>query len=243
MATHYAENGSNASQYYFDASSNSTSQVQKSTQDRTYASPITTTTTVGSSEFSPYPVGVSGARPQQQQFQSDRNSYNEDNSYQLPQQHQSVAGFNKTVSQQQYQSSPSSVPQVRATVRSVTSQEQQKQQQHGSSVQYQQQPQPQQRQQQAYVNYEQQGLPQSSQISPQQNQYQYDPRQQSGQPTGVSGYYQASGSTQHPQHEFDQRTESPARSRDQHVQVFIHVFFCTNLSCNAKHIFYMRDKC
>jgi hypothetical protein len=223
MATHYIENGSSGNQYYFDANSSSTSQAQRSTEDRTYTSPITTITSVGSSEYSPYPAGVSGARSQYQQSRSDRNTYNEDDSYQLPQQHQSVAGFSKTASQQQYQSSPSSVPQVRATVRSVSSQEQQQQQQYGSSGQYQQQPQ--QRQQQAYVHYEQQGSPQPSQISPKQHQYQYDPRQQSGQSTDVSGYYQTQGSAQHPQHEFDQRTDSPSRSRDQHAQVFVHVFF------------------
>jgi hypothetical protein len=198
MATHYIENGSSGNQYYFDANSNSTSQTQKSAQDRTYASPISTTTSVGSSEFSPYPTGVAGVRSQHQQIRSERNTYHEDDSYQLPQQHQSVAGFSKTVSQQQYQAAPSSAPQVRATVRSVTSQEQQQQQQ------------------QAYVNYEQQTSSQPSQISPQQHQY--DTRQQAGQPISPSGYYQAPGPAQYLPHELDQRTESPSRSRDPHAQ-------------------------
>jgi hypothetical protein len=182
MATHHIENGSSGNQYYFDANSNTTSQAQRSTQDRTYSSPVTTTT-VGSSEFSPYAAGVQGVRFQQQQTRSDRNTYNEGESHQLPQQHQSVAGFNKSVSQQQYQSSSSPVPQVKATVRSVNSQEQQ----YAASTQHQQQPQrpP---QQQTYANYEQQGSPQPTQILPQQ-QYQNDPRQQPGQPTGVPSYY------------------------------------------------------
>jgi hypothetical protein len=227
MATHYIENGSSGNQYYFDANSSSTSQTQKTAQDRTYASPISTTTSVGSSEFSPYPTGVAGVRSQHQQIRSERNTYHEDDSYQLPQQHQSVAGFSKTVSQQQYQASPSSAPQVRATVRSVTSQEQQQQQQ--------------QQQQQAYVNYEQQASSQPSQISPQQQQYQYDTRQQAGQPISPSSYYQAPGPAQYLPHELDQRTESPSRSRDQHAQVFIYVFFYSNRSCNPKYIMYLRS--
>jgi mediator of RNA polymerase II transcription subunit 25 len=240
MATNYIENGSSGNQYYFDAINNSTSQAQKPTQDRSYASPIPITTSVGPSEFTAYPAGVSGVRSPNQQIRSDQSTYNQNDSYQLPQQHQSVAGFNKTVSQQQYQSSPSSAPQVRATVRSVSSQEQQQQQQqqqYTPSVQHQQQQQPQQRQQQAHINYQQQGSPQPSQISPQQNQYQYDSRQQTGQPTGVSGYYQTPGPAQYPPHELDQRTENPSRSREQHAQVFVHVFFHTTLSCNSKCIY------
>jgi hypothetical protein len=205
MATNYIENGSSGNQYYFDAINNSTSQVQKPTQDRSYASPIPITTSVGPSEFTAYPAGVSGVRSPNQQIRSDQSTYNENDSYQLPQQHQSVAGFSKTVSQQQYQAAPSSAPQVRATVRSVTSQEQQQQQQ------------------QAYVNYEQQTSSQPSQISPQQHQY--DTRQQAGQPISPSGYYQAPGPAQYLPHELDQRTESPSRSRDPHAQVFIYVFF------------------
>jgi hypothetical protein len=235
MATHHIENGGSGNQYYFDANSNVTSQGQRPTQDRAYASPVANITSVSSSEFTAYPAGVSGARPQYQQVESGRNTYNEDDSYQLPQQHQSVAGFSKTASQQPYQSSPSSAPQVRATVRAVHSQEQQ----HASSGQYQQQQhqQPHQRPQQAYPNIEHQSSPQPSQISPQQQQYQYDSRQQSGQQTGVSGYYQSPGSAQYPHHELDQRTESPSRSRDQHGQVFVYAFFHRNRSCNVKYIY------
>jgi hypothetical protein len=228
MATHYIENGSAANQYYFDAANNANPQAQRPAQDRAYASPITTTTTTaGPSEFSPISTNVSGARPQIQQIRSERNTYNEDDSYQLPQQHQSVAGFNKSVTQQQYPSSPSPVPQVRATVRSVHSQEQQ----HASSVQYQHQQQPQQRQhqQQGFVNYEQQGSQQPSQVSPQQHQYQYDPRQQQhhqqGQSTVGSAFYQTPGSAQYGHHDLEQRTESPSRGRDQHAQVCTHFFF------------------
>jgi len=233
MATHYIENASSGNQYHFDASSNTTSQAQRSTQDRTYASPVAITTTVGPSEFSLNPAGVPGVRPQQQQQQvrSDRNTYNENDLHHLPQQHQSVAGFNKSVSQQQYQSSPSPVPQVRATVRSVSSQEQQ----FASSAQYQQQQQ-QQRPQQAYINYERQSSPQSPLISPPHHQYQYDSRPQAGQPTGASGYYQTPGSIQHPHPELAQRTESPSRGREQHVQVFIHFLFKINRSCNVNYI-------
>ncbi len=215
MATHYIENGNSGSQYYFDSNSNSTS------QDRAYTAPVTATASVVPSEYSPYAAGVSGARSQHQQMRSEQNAYDENDPYQLPQQqHQSVAGFNKPVSQQQYQSSPSSTPQVRATVRSVNSQEQQ----YASSAQQPQQ-QPTQQRQQVYVHYDQQSSPQSS---PQQQQYQYDPRQQSGQQPGGSAYYQAPGSAQYSHHEVDQRTESPSRSRDQHVQVFMDASFLIN---------------
>lgn len=199
MASHYIENGNSGNQYYFDANAGSVSPGQRSGQDRVYASPGATVTSVGSTEFSPYPAGVSAARSQQQQqyVQSDRKTYNEDNSYQVPQQHQSVAGFSKTTSQQPYQSSASPAPQVRATVRSVTSQEQQ-----------------QQRPQQSFANYDQQ-------TSPQQQQYQYDSRQQSGQNTANSGYYQPPSVAQYPQQEVDQRTESPTRNRDQYGQVLV----------------------
>jgi hypothetical protein len=219
MATHYIENGSSGNQYYFDDGNNAPSQAQRPTQDRAFTSPISITTTAGPPEYSSYPAGVSSVRPQPQQIRSDRNTYIEDDSHQLPQQHQSVAGFNKSTIQQQYPTSPSPVPQVRATVRAVHSQEQQ----HASSVQHQHQQQqsPHQRQQQGFVNYEQPGSQQPSQISPQHHQYQYDPRQQQGQPTGVSGYYQTPGSAApYGHHELDQqRTESPSRGRDQHVQV------------------------
>lgn len=193
MSTHYIEN-ENSNQYYFDAGN---------------ASPATVTTSIGSSEYSPYPAGVSGARTQYQQVRSERTTYNDNDSYQLPQQHQSVAGFNKTTSQQQYQSSQSSAPQVKATVRTVNSQEQQ----------YYQQPQ-QQQQQQSYTSYEQQNSPQQH-----QQQYQYDSRQQSGQVSQSPGYYQSPNTSQYSQYEVHQRTESPSRGRDQHTQVFRNLYF------------------
>ena len=232
MATHHIENGGGGNQYYFDANSNVPSQGQRPTQDRAYPSPVANITSVSSSEYTAYPAGVSGIRSQ---VQPERNTYNQDDPYQLPQQHQSVAGFNKTVSQQQYQSSPPSVPQVRATVRTVNSQEQQ----YASSGQYQQQQQYQ-RPQQAYPSYEQQVPPPQSQISPQQ-QHQYDPHQQQpGQQTGGSGHYQSPGSAQYPHQELDQRTESPSRGRDQHGQVFVYGFFHTNRICNVKYIHVQR---
>ena len=237
MATHHIENGGSGNQYYFDANSGAPSQGQGLAQNRAYPVPVANITSVSSSEYTAYPAGVSGARSQHQQVQPERNAYNQDDAYQLPQQHQSVAGFSKTVSQQQYQSSPSSAPQVRATVRTVNSQEQQ----YASSGQYQQQqqqPQQHQRSQQAYPNYEQQQQvsPQQSQVSPQQQQqqqqqYQYDPRQQ----TGGSGYYQSPGSAQYSHQQLDQRTESPS-----HGQVFIYGSFHTNRNCNVKYIHVQR---
>ena len=209
MATHHIENGSSGNQYYFDANNaSSVSPGQRSGQDRVYA---TSGTTAISTEYSPYAAGVSGVRSQQQHIQSDRNLYHEDNSSQLPQQHQSVAGFSKTTSQQQYQSSSSPVPQVRATVRAVTSQDQQ---------QYQQRP------QQSHSNYDQQASSQPSYVSSQQpqqqQQYQYDSRQQH---TNVPGYYQSPGSAQYSNQNVDQRTESPTRNRDQYGQVLVRDLF------------------
>ncbi|CAM4896369.1 unnamed protein product [Rotaria socialis] len=223
MTSHYIENESNANQYYFDANNKAAAQVQRLAHDATYASPVTVSTIAGASEFSSYPVGVSGARSPNQQIRPERNGYVDSDPYQIPQQHQSVAGFNKSVSQQQYQSSSSPVPQVKATVRTISSPEPQ----HASSVQYQQQQQPQptqQRQppqQQAYENYEQQGSPQSSRVLTQHQQHQYDSRQQLGQSTGVSAFYQAPSSAQYTHHDVDQRTESPSRGRDPNVQVSV----------------------
>lgn len=231
MATHYIENESNANQYYFNANSNAASQVQRPAQDASYASPVTVSTTVGPSEYSPYPVGVSGVRSQPQQIRSDRNVQGDNDPYQLPQQHQSVAGFSKNVPQQQHPLSSSPVPQVKATVRAVNSQERQQ----GSPVQYQQQQAPpppqqqqqqqpsQQRQQQVYGNFEPQSSSQSSQALPPHQQYQYDPRQQVGQPSGVSGYYQAPNSPQYVRHEADQRGESTSQGHDPHAQVIVNL--------------------
>ena len=210
MATHYIENGAGGSQYYFDANSSSsaTSQTQRSGQDRSYPAAVTASGAVGSSEYSPYPAGVAGARSQPHQQQQSRNPYHEDEGQQWAQQqhHQSVAGFSKTAPQQQYQSSPAA-PQVRATVRAIHTQDQQQQQQqqYGSASQYQQQPSPAARSPQSYANYEPSNSPSST---PQTSQYYHDPRQQSNQ---SSNYYPTSTS--------DQRTDSPTRGREQHVQV------------------------
>jgi hypothetical protein len=110
MATHYIDNASSGSQYYFNA--NNATTTSQSYQN--YTSPKTI------SDYSNYP----GARSPQQQIRVERNTYNQDDLYQLPQQHQSKAGFNKNVSQQYYQPPQSPVHQVRATVRSVGNQEQ-----------------------------------------------------------------------------------------------------------------------
>lgn len=239
MATHHIENEANANQYYFDTNSNSASQANRLIQDSTYNVPVAVTSLVSPSEYSPYPAGVAGARAQPQQIRSDRNAYAENDSYQLPQQHQSVAGFSKSLPQQPYQSSPSPVPHVKATVRTVNSLEQQQQpqqQQHVSSAQFQQPQQSQQRQQQVYASYEQQGSPQVSRISPQQQPYQYDSRTQIGQPTGVSGHYQIPTSAQYSHHEPNQRTESPPQGYDNHVQVFVDDTFHESFSYSVKYI-------
>jgi hypothetical protein len=124
------------------------------------------------------------------------NSYSSnriDNSYQLPQQFQSVAGFNRNTTQQRYQTprSPAPAPQVRATVRVV-----------GSQDQY--------------------NLPSSSQpiqISPQQHHFQFDSRQQSGHPTGPAVVYQTPGAAQFTHRNVDLWTEGPSQGQDHHVQV------------------------
>ena len=210
MATNYIENGAGGSQYYFDSNSSNTttSQTQRSGQDRSYPVAVTATGTVGSSEYSPYPAGVAGARPQ---YQQSRSSYHEDEGQQWAQQqqHQSVAGFSKTSSQQQYQSSsPSPAPQVRATVRAAHAQDhqqqQQQQQQYVSTSQYQQ-ASPVARSPQNYTTYDQLNSPSST---PQASQYHFDSRQQSNPSTA---YYQTSTT--------EQRTDSPTRSREQHIQV------------------------
>ena len=205
MATHYIENGAGGSQYYFDANSTAASQTQRSGQDRSHPAAVTAPGAVGSSEYSPYPAGVAGARsqPQPQPQPQSRSPYHEDDGQQWAQQHQSVAGFSKTAPQQQYQSSsPAPAPQVRATVRAIHTQDQQ------SS--------PAARSPQSYATYEQLNSPSST---PQASQYYHDPRQQSNP---SSNYYQPSTS--------DQRTDSPTRGREQHVQVkWIAIVNCLSL--------------
>ena len=119
---HYMDNGSSASQYYFNANSATTSQSY-----RNQAAPVTMSTTFSSPEYSSYPGGgsLSAARSSPSQpIRIDRNTFDLNDTYILPKQHQSVGGFNRTVVQQSYQTSQSSAPQVRASVRTVSNQDQ-----------------------------------------------------------------------------------------------------------------------
>jgi hypothetical protein len=218
MATHYIENAASGNQYYFDDNSAATAQAQRPAQDRAYPASVSTAAVpaipVGSSEYSSYPAGgVSGVRYQPQTVRTDRNVYNEGDVQQWPQQHQSVAGFNKTVAQQQLQSasSPTSVPQVRATVRTAASQEQQI----VSPGQYQQSTVAQ-RSPQTQAHFERTSSPQAAQISPHQ---QFDSRQSSGHSMGAPVYYPSANAAQHTHPELEQRTDSPSRGREQHAQV------------------------
>lgn len=211
MATHYIENGSGDSQYYFD----SASQPQRPVQDRNYPAPGMAAA-AAPPEFGAYPTAVAGVRVQPQQVRSDRPMGNDEGAYQMPQQHQSVAGFNRSAPQQQpqqYQPAVSPAPQVRATVRTASSQEQQ----YNQPAQYQQQPSPQQRQPQAHVQYEHQGTSQPTQISPQQ---QHNARSQPGPPASPASYQPVPNPAQYSQHDLDQHMDSPSRPRETHVQVF-----------------------
>lgn len=114
-----------------------------------------------------------------------------DNSYQLPQQYQSVAGFNRNTTQQHYQTPRSPAPQVRATVRVVGSQEQ----------------------------YQLPNSPQPIQVSPQQHHFQFDSRQQPGHPTGPAVVYQTPGAAQFTHRNVDLWTEGPSQGQDHYVQV------------------------
>lgn len=167
MATHYYDNSSSGSQYYFNTNSATTSQSQQS-----YNSPPV-------SGYSNYPSHSSN---QQIRLES---------SYQTPQSYQSVAGFNRNVSQQQYKTPQSPTPQVRASVRVLGSQD----------------------------LYQLQNSPQITQISPQQQHFQFDSRQQSGRPTGPAVVYQTPGAAQYTHHNVDLWTESPSQSTDHYVQV------------------------
>ncbi|CAF4353640.1 unnamed protein product [Rotaria sp. Silwood2] len=102
MATHYIENASSGSQYYFNTNNDATT----SQPYRNYSSPVGT--------YSAYPVGISSSSNQQIHY---------DDSYHAPQQYQSVGGFNKNVTEHHYQTSQSLTPQVRATVRAVNNQD------------------------------------------------------------------------------------------------------------------------
>lgn len=204
MATHYIDNEESSSPYYFDQSTPSVGQSTRTT--------TTTVTTMNPSDYSPYSTGSSSsARIQSQQVKT---KYDDDDSYQWTQQqqHQSVAGFNKNVSQQQqYSTSTAAVPQVRATTRQANIQEQQ----YNSSNQYHSPTSSQNRVLQTYTTYERSDSPTPAQVT---SQYHFDSRQ-TAQNTGSPVYYQSPSSVQHSQHDHDLRTDSPTRVRDQHGQV------------------------
>jgi hypothetical protein len=178
MSTHYMDNASSGSQYYFNSSNATTSQSQ-----RTYSSP--TQSNFGSTGgYTTHPVNVSGSYSPNQQIRIE-------NSYHAPQQYQSVAGFNKNVTQQHYQSPQSPTPQVRASVRVVGSQEQ--------------------------YNL---SSSQPTQVSPQQHHFQFDSHQQPGRPTGPAVVYQTPGASQYTHHNVDLWTENPSQhSQDHHAHV------------------------
>jgi hypothetical protein len=126
-----------------------------------------------------------------------------DNSYQVPQQYQSVAGFNRNTTQQRYQTPQSPAPQVRATVRVVGSQDQ----------------------------YNLPSSSQPVQVSPQQHHFQFDSRQRPGLPTGPAVVYQTPGAAQFTHRNVDLWTEGPSQGQDHYVQVCnqcnyrLHIFF------------------
>jgi len=168
MSTHYIENASSGSQYYFNTT----------TSPQSYQP-------YGSSGYSTYPSSILGTHSPNQQIRID-------NSYQTPQQYQSVAGFNKNVTQQHYQSPHSPSPHLRATARAISSQDQ----------------------------YHLQRSPQPIQVSPQQHHFQFDSRQQAGHPTGPAVVYQTPGAAQFTHRNVDLWTENPSQGQDHHVQVF-----------------------
>jgi hypothetical protein len=131
--------------------------------------------------YSAYPVSVSSTSNQQIRL---------DDSYHAPQQYQSVAGFNKTVTQHQYQTPQPSTPQTRATVRAVTNQE----------------------------RYNVQQSPHATLVSPQHHNFQFDNRQQPGHPTGTPVVYQTPGAAQFTHHNVDLWTEGPSQGQDQYAQ-------------------------
>jgi hypothetical protein len=177
MSTRYIENASSGSQYYFNTNSAATSQSQ-----RTYSSPVTSN--FGSSGYTTYPVNASGSYSPRQQMGID-------DSYHVPQQYQSVAGFNKSTTQH-YQTPQSPAPQVRASVRVVGSQDQYSLPSQSQTT---------------------------TQISPQQHHFQFDSRQQPGHSSGPAVVYQTPGAAQYTHHNVDLWTESPSHGQDHHVQV------------------------
>jgi hypothetical protein len=165
MSTHYIENASSGSQYYFNTN--------------------TATSPSNRTGYSNYPTSLSGSRSPNQQIRID-------SSYQIPQQYQSTAGFNRNVSQQYYQTPQSPPAHLRATVRAISSQDQ----------------------------YRSQHAAQPIQVSPQQHHFQFDSRQQAGHPTGLPVVYQTPGAAQFTHHNVDLWTENPSQGQDHYVQVF-----------------------
>ncbi|CAF0971938.1 unnamed protein product [Rotaria sordida] len=168
MATHYIENASSGGQYYFDTSKATTSQSH-----RNLSSPVGT--------YTVYPIGISSSSNQQIRY---------DDLHNTSQQYQSVGGFNKDVTQHQYQTSQLSTPQIRATARAVNNQD----------------------------LYRLQRSPQPIQVAPQQHHFQFDTRQQAGHPTGPAVVYQTPGAAQYTHHNVDLWTEGSSQDLDHHAQ-------------------------
>jgi len=162
------DNRDSGNQYYFNSNSAATNQ-----SNRTYSS----------SGYSNYPTSLPSSYSPNQQIRMD-------NSYQLPQQYQSVGGFNRNTTQQRYQSPQSPAPQVRASVRVVGSQEQ----------------------------YPLPTSSQRTQSSPQQQHFQFDARQQPGHPSGPAVVYQTPGAAQFTHRNVDLWTEGSSQGQDHHVQ-------------------------
>jgi hypothetical protein len=177
MATHYMDNASSGNQYYFNTNSATTSQSQRS-----YNSP--TRSTFDSSGYSTYPNNISSSRSPNQQIRLE-------NSYYAPQSYQSVGGFNRNVTEQQYRSPPLPAPQVRASVRVLGSQD----------------------------LHQLQSSSQPTHISSQQHHFQFDSRQQPGRSTGPAVVYQTPGAAQYTHHNVDLWTENPSQGSDHYVQV------------------------
>jgi hypothetical protein len=223
MSTHYTENASSGSQYYFNA--NNTSTTSQSYQP------------YGSSGYSTYPTSISGSRSPNQQIRID-------NSYQTPQNYQSVAGFNRNVTQQRYQTPQSPSPQVRASVRIAGSQDQYSLPNSSQPIQIS----PQQQQHQYSLHNSSQPIhvstqqPQYSlhtsshpiQVSPQQHHFQFDSHQQPGHATGPAVVYQTPGAAQFTHRNVDLWTEGQSQGPDHHVQVLLKLI----LKSNKHFLFY-----
>lgn len=198
MSTHYIENASSGSQYYFNA--NNTSTTSQSYQP------------YGSSGYSTYPTSISGSRSPNQQIRID-------NSYQTPQNYQSVAGFNRNVAQQRYQTPQSPTPQVRASVRIVGSQDQYSLPNSSQPIQISPQQQPQ---------YSLHTSSHPIQVSPQQHHFQFDSHQQPGHATGPAVVYQTPGAAQFTHRNVDLWTEGQSQGPDHHVQVLLKLILKSN---------------